>query len=262
MRAARRLVLCATLALAANGWNNAWSATSDEQLVVLAEPQPPEAVATSRGPVTLPYRVVEVFAGEPGAASIIVRHEVLESPVRARLAAGERVIVVARPDPGSPGRWIAPSPLRATDQAVAAFRRWGAPEDVRQARPLADVVAEAISAPATGDSAATRVVDSGAEDVLEREEWPTRPAAERAFGARVSAATSAAPAAASRAGASPATASPVAAAPRDQPPATVHAPATPPAHGERRARLPGLPSRGPGLPPPPSSRPLVSRPGR
>lgn len=120
--------------------------SSEAQLVILAEPQPPAGIATSSGAITLPYRVVEVFSGEPGAASVVVRHPQLDPMDRQRLGSGERVIVMARPDAQNPGRWLGSAPLRATDEAVAAFRKWGAPSDVREARPLSEVVAVAQQA--------------------------------------------------------------------------------------------------------------------
>ena len=121
-------------------------------LVVVGEPTASEALADphGRGPVTLAYRVAEVFAGEIEGASLVVRHESLGPEDRSRLRDGERVILLARRDPASPGRWLAPAPLRATPSAVAAFRKWSAPEDVRAARPVESVVAEISGArPAT-----------------------------------------------------------------------------------------------------------------
>ena len=117
------------------------SATPD--LVVLADPSPPSDLAKGPGPVTLPYRVREIFAGEPGASSVIVTHAALDATERSRLASSERVILLARRDPAHEGRWTAPAPLIATPRAIAAFREWSAPTDVRPARPLADVLAAA-----------------------------------------------------------------------------------------------------------------------
>ena len=139
MRAARVLLFCLPLlplpALAAHGGD-------EPELVVLGEPRPPAGVATSTGRVTLTYRVLEVFAGEPGSASVVVRHDQLDPTDRIRLASADRLIVMARRDAQEPGRWVASAPLAATDQAVDAFRRWSAPADVRAERPLSDVLAE------------------------------------------------------------------------------------------------------------------------
>lgn len=103
-------------------------------LVVLAQPAPSDALGTEVQEVSLPYDILEVFEGEPPGASIVVRHRGLDAEGRARLRDGERVIVLARRDPDAPGRFVAPVPLRATPTALAAFRRWSAPEDVRSAR--------------------------------------------------------------------------------------------------------------------------------
>jgi hypothetical protein len=261
MRAARHVVLCATLAVALPGANAARAANPDPLLVVLGEPRPPADLASLRGSVTLTYGVVEVFGGEPGAASIIVRHDNLDPSDRARLGGGERAIVVAKPDPGSPGRWLAPAPIRATEHAVSAFRRWGAPDDVREARPLAEIVAEAsreVPGGHAGVEAAMTPIDSPAvqvesEDVLEREAWPSPPAADRIPDEPISSAAAEAPAVAPLRVPEPASAR----AP------TVPRPAASPSVTRvvRRVPVSGLvPSRGPGLPPVPSSRPLVSQP--
>lgn len=141
-----RAVLLRALALGvglAGLVGRAGASPSDAQLVILAEPSPPADIATSSGSVTLPYRVVEVFAGEPGAASVIVRHLRLDPMDRERLASDARVILLARSDDENSGRWLGSAPLRATDEAIAAFRKWGAPSDVREATPLSDAVAVA-----------------------------------------------------------------------------------------------------------------------
>ena len=111
-------------------------------LVVLAQPAPSDALDARVGDVALAYDVLEVFQGEPPGAMIVVRHRELGDEDRARLREGERVIVLARRDADAPGRFVAPAPLRATPAALAAFRRWSAPEDVRAARSGSDAIPE------------------------------------------------------------------------------------------------------------------------
>ena len=168
-------LLAAVLAAASPALVPAAPASAEAQLVMLAEPQPPAGVAASRGAVTLPYRVVEIFSGEPGSASVIVRHPQLESADRERLASGERLIVMARPDADNPGRWLGSAPLRATDEAVAAFRKWGAPSDVRAATPLSDAVA--VAKRSQGEVPAPEVVVES-EAIVAAPEWHDVPAAE------------------------------------------------------------------------------------
>jgi len=118
-------------------------ATPEYRLVVLAEPQPVADLAggADARDVTVPYHVVEIFRGEPGAVDITVRHAMLPADQRRSLAAAHRVIVMANPDTGV-ARFQGPAPLRATPEAVAAFRSWSAPPDVRPERDVAEVIAE------------------------------------------------------------------------------------------------------------------------
>lgn len=140
------------------------SASPRPGLVVVAEPTRSDALENpeSRGPITLAYGILEIFEGEVSGASVIVRHDSLGPEDRERLAAGERVILIARADPAAEGRWIAPAPLRATPSAVSAFRKWSAPEDVRAARPLSEVVAEvSATQPDRGSEAAAPAEHEG-----------------------------------------------------------------------------------------------------
>ena len=175
MRAVRSFLLLAALAAVSPVLALAGPAGAEAQLVMLAEPQPPAGIATSSGAVTLPYRVVEVFSGEPGSASVIVRHAKLDPADRNRLASGERVIVMARPDTENPGRWVGSAPLRATDEAVAAFRKWGAPSDVRAPTPLSDAVA--VAERSQGEVASPEAVVES-EAVATAPEWHDVPATE------------------------------------------------------------------------------------
>ena len=122
----------------------AWAGPSSApDVIVVGEPTASDALAPGRtGPVTLSYLVLEVFHGEPGSDSVVVRHDELVADDRARLREGDRAILLLRADASHPGRYVAPPPLRATPSAVAAFRKWSAPEDVRAARPVSAVVAE------------------------------------------------------------------------------------------------------------------------
>jgi hypothetical protein len=203
---------------------HAGASASEAQLVILAEPSPPAGIATSSGSVTLPYRVVEVFSGEPGAASVIVRHPRLDPMDRERLASDARVILLAKPDDESPGRWLGSAPLRATEEAIAAFRKWGAPSDVRESTPLSAAVAVAQSGAASVET----------ESVPAPAEWHDAPEAEVADVAREPPGRAAAPPALPR--------------------AEAMAPPLPP--DDAPQALPSRPSAalGPGLPPVPTRR--------
>ena len=216
---------------------------SEAQLVILAEPQPPAGIATSTGAITLPYRVVEVFSGEPGAASVVVRHPQLDPMDRQRLGSGERMIVMARPDAKNPGRWVGSAPLRATDEAVAAFRKWGAPSDVRETRPLSEVVALAQQAEQAPSSEITQPmpaevaapVEIEDESVAAEPTWHDVPVAE--------------------VDESPVAAAVVAPVTPTQPTGRV-ATLPPTEHGESPPDTSLLPTPGPGLPPAPTRRVL------
>ena len=146
-RAALGGVLAALLC--AGGAFPAWAgAPPAYSLVVLGEPKAPPTVP-SQGDTTLSYHVLEIFAGDPGAISIVVRHQSLTGEQRSQLTSGGRVILLANPDPEADGRWLAPPPLRATPSAIDSFRHWSAPADVRPPRDVEDVIAEA-RAPGAG----------------------------------------------------------------------------------------------------------------
>jgi hypothetical protein len=131
--------LSIVLAFFAAGSRAADWAEADRNLIVVADPaaSPPAAPASADRSMTLEYHVVEILSGETASPNITVVHAGLTADERARLAAGERVILMATPDAGHPGRYVASSPLRATDAAVAAFRAWSArpPSSVAPALP-------------------------------------------------------------------------------------------------------------------------------
>ncbi|MEM7246190.1 MAG: hypothetical protein AAF533_12655 [Acidobacteriota bacterium] len=114
----------------------------DYDLVALAAPRPPQDLGTS-GPLTLTYQVQEIFTGDPGGLTVVVTHEGLSRNQRERLGREERFILLAHADPETPGRFIGPAPLRATQSAISSFRSWSAPADVRPPQPLDSVVAGA-----------------------------------------------------------------------------------------------------------------------
>ena len=146
------------------------------ELVVLADPAAP-AGASEAGPMdlTLTWRVREIFAGEPGSVSVAIRHRQLSPSQVSALGSGERWIVLANKDPERPGRWLAPMPLRATPQAVDAFRKWSAPPDVRPPRAVGEVVEELREeeppvAPPPETSVAPEIAGPATELVSERAE--------------------------------------------------------------------------------------------
>jgi len=134
-------------------------ASSDRNLIVVAEPAAASAAleAPSDQALVLRYRVVEILAGEIADDELIVRHLSLTADDRARIQAGERVILLASEDPEQPGRHVASSPLLATDAAIDAFRAWSprpaasplppGPADASPAGPLADPTRARIVAP-------------------------------------------------------------------------------------------------------------------
>ncbi len=130
------------------------AATPAPDVILVGEPTASDGLLPGRtGAVTLSYGVVEVFAGEPSSESVVVRHDDLTAEDRARLRDGERAILLLRRDPAHERRYVAPAPLRATPSALAAFRKWSAPEDVRAARPVSAVIAEIQGLPSESSAA-------------------------------------------------------------------------------------------------------------